>query len=1397
MKPTSRLHRWAPALSATLVLGSGLFQAQADYASTVLANGPVSYWRLNETTQPPAADVANNLGSLADAGDGYYVGDPVKQYAGALVAEPNELAPSFSAGSRVAVPNTPALNPATPFTVECWAWKASGSGYPLGAMSSIYYTGGAERAGWLIYDNDANWQFRLGDMAGYVATAQGGTATLETWYHLAGVFDGSNARLYVNGVEVASVAVSRPPQANPSLPLDIGSASAFSRHFSGVIDEAAVYPTALSAAEILSHYQNGISSSPSKPYSQLVQAQNPAGYWRLNEPTYAPGGTLPVARNLGSTGTGGDGNYNPGVTAGVPGPAYAGFGADNKAAGFNGVVGHVSTPIGLNDLAQFTLTGWVKRGTAHSTRGGYFGQNDLLEFGDAGGGKTMEAWINASGGNIIANYPFKDDEWGFLALVGDGTQTVLYANGEQAGVLAGNVASYGSSSYFFNIGGGGVFNATGDYFLGSIDEVAVFDKALSGQTIRDLYNAANVPPYITQQPVAPSGTVYQGNPVTLAVAAGGSAPLSFQWRKNGADVAGQTAASLVFANIMAADSGTYDVVVRNAYGLATSTAITLDVKTDTSLPTLLYATGNATYNGVRVWFSEPVDAATAQTAANYQLSGGVTVSAAKLSAPAGSPGDNIVDLTTSTQAAGQIYTLTVSGVKDQSFPGNAIAPGSTVEFSSWVRVPGSLMFEVWTGLSTTDNNLANTLLKDPDFPNSPDFVSHTSAFSSRPVYPDDTHEGYGGKMSGLVTPTETGDYRFFLYSDDSSRLYVSTTADPKDATLVAEETDCCDVFQEPGIANDDGTTYPTSEPIRLVAGRQYYVEALWKEGTGGDYCQVAWRNENDFTAASSLPVIPSQYISMVVDPNVDLAFTQQPTDQLGYLPSTGIEIFARDFNANDGGFTVENSTDKVPPRPWVHDPSIGQWVADPEDTSTACTGPYNSRLNSPGITLGQDGTVSLTFSHRYSLEGGLWDAGQVRISVNGGDFTLVPAENFSANGYAEGNIIGNGIALGQRGFNGDSAGYAAGEFITSKALLGTFSKNDTLVVQFAGAWDDCTFAQVPGWSIDSLKLELVPMIIQDFSKNNGNCTVANDPATPPGAWGPWTYAAANGQWAATGSDGNCGGPFNSRLTTPAYVVPQADEVTLSFTHRFSFEGGLYDGGQVRLSVNGGEFTPVPASAFTANGYTEGNIIGNGILLGQRAFNGDSTGFASGAFITSTAVLGSFKASDTIAVQFVGGWDECSGASQPSWAIRRLQLAFGRAPTASTFAAVATASLRGEPAAFSYQWQRKDAANWVDIPGADDASYRIFPVPADFDALFRVVASVPGKSLVSDEVKLVTELEETPTVAIARTASGFTLTFTGKLQSAATVSGAYQDVAGATSPYAVNNPAAPVFFRSVK
>ena len=91
----------------------------ADYASTVSNLKPVAYWRLNETTQPPAADVAVNAGSLGESAVGYYQGTAQHPVAGALNGR-NDSAVGFdgTANSATTIPFMPEMNPKAPFTVE-------------------------------------------------------------------------------------------------------------------------------------------------------------------------------------------------------------------------------------------------------------------------------------------------------------------------------------------------------------------------------------------------------------------------------------------------------------------------------------------------------------------------------------------------------------------------------------------------------------------------------------------------------------------------------------------------------------------------------------------------------------------------------------------------------------------------------------------------------------------------------------------------------------------------------------------------------------------------------------------------------------------------------------------------------------------------------------------------------------------------------------------------------------------------------------------------------------------------------------------------------------------------------------------------------------------------------
>ncbi|MBI2926765.1 MAG: Ig-like domain-containing protein [Verrucomicrobia bacterium] len=357
---------------------------------------------------------------------------------------------------------------------------------------------------------------------------------------------------------------------------------------------------------------------------------------------------------------------------------------------------------------------------------------------------------------------------------------------------------------------------------------------------------------ITQQPQ--NTEVIANEPVTLSATATFASPWTTvaanQWYKDGEPVFNATSPSYYVRVTSAANSGSYKLLVSVPGAETFTSEATLTVTADNKLPTIVSVHGSDTFTEASVRFSEPVTDPSATTPDNYKLSGGVNVTgAARVD-------DYSVRLTTSAQAENTLYTLTVNGVKDNA--GNSIAVDSKYDFLSFALTAGYLKFETWSNIGGTP---VQNLLDDPRYPASPDFVAATTSFDTRPVYGDDSHENYGGVLSGYLTPTETADYDFFIRSDDASQLFISTDEKPENlsALPIAEETGCCDAFHEVGDAET------TATPIHLEAGQKYFIKAIWKEGGGGDYCQVAWRKVGDPTAAASLTPIPGQYLSWYID----------------------------------------------------------------------------------------------------------------------------------------------------------------------------------------------------------------------------------------------------------------------------------------------------------------------------------------------------------------------------------------------------------------------------------------------------------------------------------------------------------------------------------------------------
>jgi hypothetical protein len=205
--------------------------------------------------------------------------------------------------------------------------------------------------------------------------------------------------------------------------------------------------------------------------------------------------------------------------------------------------------------------------------------------------------------------------------------------------------------------------------------------------------------------------------------------------------------------------------------------------------------------------------------------------------------------------------LTVSGVHDARISQNLIATNST-PFTAYVLTPGVIAWDFYAGIPNTS---LDDLLADPQYPNGVNTNLFLTNFSTSPITGGDLAgnagfgslgNNYGSHLYGWITPTEAGNYTFFLRSDDASQLWLSTDSNSSNVTEIAYEDGCCKGFLEPA---DDVTE--TSQPVALQANKPYYIEAFQKEGGGGDFVEVAWRKEGDSTPAASLRPIPGSFLS--------------------------------------------------------------------------------------------------------------------------------------------------------------------------------------------------------------------------------------------------------------------------------------------------------------------------------------------------------------------------------------------------------------------------------------------------------------------------------------------------------------------------------------------------------
>ena len=212
--------------------------------------------------------------------------------------------------------------------------------------------------------------------------------------------------------------------------------------------------------------------------------------------------------------------------------------------------------------------------------------------------------------------------------------------------------------------------------------------------------------------------------------------------------------------------------------------------------------------------------------------------------------------------------------------------------------------------------------------NLPDSVTLFGSFEA----PSNVGSDYGQRMSGLLVPGVSGSYVFFIASDDQSELWLSTDETLGHKQLAASVTDFTGIREWNKFPD---TQNNAAAPIPLQAGKRYYIEALMKQGAGGDNLAVGW-------------VLPGQYVDPFNPPDGLTNITVIPGENLRAI------------------LAMTNATMMVTAQPRPAVPTIP--IADGDTSPSADKG---TDFGSTGVKRGIENTFTI-----YNL-------GQTNLDLNG------------------------------------------------------------------------------------------------------------------------------------------------------------------------------------------------------------------------------------------------------------------------------------------------------------------------------------------------------------------------------------------------------------------------------
>lgn len=357
--------------------------------------------------------------------------------------------------SYVEIPYSATLNPASTFTIECWAKVEGGTGTSRALIASTD-TPGDGTYGYVLYaGSDNKWQFWTGrgfNCGSPTFSILNSNVTVSSaWTHIAGSYDGTTLKIYVNGVLANSLVDDY--TRNTSRPLRIGAGAtegAANFFFPGKIDEVRIWSDERTVSEIQANMHKELAGSEA----------NLLAYYNMSN-----GSGTSLTDNSTNSHTGTLNNTPAWKTSG----ALAG---PDLALDFDGSNDHVTIPDdnALDLTNTFTIEAWVNPDVVSA---GVYGR--MLAKSNAfalGFNNSVIRFTTYNVKDYDLSYTIPTGTWTHIALSLDGNNdAIFYVNGINVGEITGT--SPASTNTNPLILGTSTYSGVEDYD-GKMDEIRIW-----------------------------------------------------------------------------------------------------------------------------------------------------------------------------------------------------------------------------------------------------------------------------------------------------------------------------------------------------------------------------------------------------------------------------------------------------------------------------------------------------------------------------------------------------------------------------------------------------------------------------------------------------------------------------------------------------------------------------------------------------------------------------------------------------------------------------------------------------------------------------------------------------------------------------------------------------------